>query len=86
MQEILGYSTEDLRLHIESMFSNGMTWEKFMAGEIHIDHIVPIAAFKIESDESDGFKACWSLSNLQPLWARDNLSKGSKVYDTRVDN
>lgn len=60
------------------MFINGMTWEKFMAGEIHIDHIVPVSSFNIVSDECEEFKRCWSLSNLRPLWAKDNLSKGSR--------
>lgn len=83
MQEILGYTTYELRQHLEKLFCNGMNWEQFMAGEIHIDHVVPIAAFKIESDDSEEFRKCWALSNLQPLWARDNLSKGSKMESRR---
>lgn len=78
MAEILGYSSDELKNHLESMFIDGMTWEKFMAGEIHIDHIVPISSFTIVSDECDDFKHCWALSNLRPLWAKDNLSKGAK--------
>ena len=49
------------------------------AGEIHIDHIVPVAAFSITSLDCDDFKRCWSLSNLRPLWAADNRAKGSKL-------
>lgn len=79
MEEIVGYSLDDLRSHIERKFDRGMTWEHFMRGEIHIDHIRPISSFNITSCECDEFKKCWALSNLQPLWAKENLSKGAKI-------
>ena len=79
-EALLGYTIEDLRKHLEARFSEGMTWEKFLAGEIHIDHIRPVSSFSIDSDSCEDFKACWDLDNLQPLWAKDNLSKGAK-YD-----
>jgi len=59
---------------------NGMTWEKYLKGEIHIDHIIPISLFNIISIKSKGFKKCWSLENLQPLWAKDNLKKKNKLF------
>jgi hypothetical protein len=73
----LGYSIADLRRHIERQFTKRMTWARFMAGDIHIDHIRPIASFDVSDDEE--FRACWALSNLQPLWAKDNLAKGGRV-------
>lgn len=79
MRELLGYGSEELRVHLERQFSCGMTWERFMAGEIHIDHIVPVASFGIDSADSEDFRACWALSNLRPMWAKENLSKGAKV-------
>lgn len=79
MAEILGYTADDLKDHLERQFTKGMNWEKFMSGEIHIDHIIPASKFKIASVEDDEFKACWSLSNLRPLWASENFSKGAKV-------
>lgn len=79
-EALLGYTIEDLRKHLEAGFSEGMTWEKFLAGEIHIDHIRPVSSFSIDSDSCEDFKACWALDNLQPLWAKDNISKGAK-YD-----
>ena len=47
-------------------------------GKWHIDHIKPISSFNINGINSDDFKKCWSLNNLQPLWAKDNLQKGNK--------
>lgn len=79
MRDLLGYGAEELKSHIERQFIGGMTWDGFMAGEIHIDHIVPVSSFKIESPDSPEFRACWALSNLRPMWAKDNLSKGAKV-------
>ena len=77
-EKILGYSRLDLMAHIEKQFTKGMNWEKLMLGEIHIDHIIPVSAFAVTSVESDGFSACWALSNLRPLWAAENLSKSDK--------
>lgn len=79
MAELLGYTTEELRSHLERQFSKGMTWKRFMAGDIHIDHIIPVASFGISDSSSEGFKQCWALSNLRPAWAADNLSKQHKV-------
>lgn len=78
--ELLGHPIEDLRAHLESQFKGGMTWERFMAGDIHIDHIRPVSSFQITSEDCEDFKKCWSLENLQPLWAEDNLRKGTR-YD-----
>ena len=72
----LGYSIDDLCLHLEKQFTKGMTWDKFKQGEIHIDHIVPQKEFDLSDD--DEWRACWSLSNLRPCWARDNLVKSGK--------
>jgi len=44
---------------------------------MHIDHIKPVASFNYTTTECVDFKKCWALKNLQPLWATDNLSKGS---------
>lgn len=73
----LAYSGEELVNHIKRQFVAGMTLENYGA-VWHIDHIVPVTAFKIDGPDSDGFKACWALTNLRPLWAFDNMSKGSK--------
>lgn len=78
-REILGYDIEELAVHIERQFTNGMSWEKFLAGEIHIDHIIPVARFKADCIESDAFRACWSMANLRPMWADENRAKGARI-------
>lgn len=72
--DYIGCSRDELKMHIEKQFTEGMNWEKFMAGEIHIDHIIPIG--KAKSSE-EVFKLS-HYTNLQPLWAIDNLKKGAK--------
>ena len=69
--ELLGCSVADARIHIESQFSDGMSWENI--GEWHIDHRRPCASFDLtlESDQ----KMCFHYTNLQPMWANENISK-----------
>jgi hypothetical protein len=78
-QELVDYTVEDLRKHLQKKFTPGMTWEKFLKGEIHIDHVIPIKAFNITSYKDHDFKRCWELKNLQPLWAHDNVVKNCKL-------
>lgn len=79
VEERLGYTVEDLIAHLEMQFTKGMTWEEFKAGNVHIDHIVPQSDFNTAND--DEWQACWSLGNLRPAWAKDNMSKSAKrVY------
>jgi hypothetical protein len=73
--EILGYSADDLKKHIESLFLVGMSWNNW--GYWHIDHKYPVSKFNKETPMS----IVNSLYNLQPLWASDNLSKGNKIKD-----
>lgn len=74
---LLGYSIEELMSHLENLFTEGMTWDNY--GEWHVDHIIPMNSFMFESTDDTEFKECWKLSNLQPLWEPDNLSKGTKL-------
>jgi len=60
---MLGYSADQLRDHISSLFTPGMNWKNY--GEWHIDHIVPVCSFSPDTPVST---VC-ALSNLQPLWA-----------------
>ena len=75
----LGYSIAELKESLESKFTNNMSWESFSNGEIHIDHIKPQALFDLSDDNE--FVECWSIDNLQPLWAHDNLQKGKKYNE-----
>ncbi len=76
-ESIVGYDVHALMAHLASKFQAGMSWENY--GKWHIDHMIPVVAFEFESEEDDQFKKCFSLNNLQPLWARDNMSKGTKI-------
>jgi hypothetical protein len=69
----IGCSIPELKSYIEARFRPGMTWENH--GEWHIDHIVPLSRFDL-SDRKQLLVAC-HYTNLQPLWAADNLSKGA---------
>lgn len=71
------YTVDELRLHLESLWLPGMTWANY-GTYWHIDHKKPQAAFEFTSMDDPGFQACWSLSNLQPLVAAENLKKGRK--------
>jgi hypothetical protein len=70
---LLGYSAEQLKLRLECQFKDGICWENY--GEWHIDHKKPVSAFPPDTDMS----IVNALSNLQPLWAYDNLSKGNST-------
>lgn len=72
-QEIIGCSYEDLKAHIEKQFTDGMTWENYGADGWHIDHIKPLAMASSEEE----IIASNHYSNLQPMWALDNLKKGA---------
>jgi hypothetical protein len=76
---ILGYSLNDLISHLESQFKPGMSWENYGRGGWHVDHKLPRAAFNYETPDDIDFKRCWALENLQPLWEKDNFSKGAKL-------
>jgi hypothetical protein len=74
---LLGCSVENLKKHLETQFTNGMTWENFGNDGWHIDHIIPCAFFDLTKPSHQ--KVCFNYQNLQPLWAKDNLSKRDKI-------
>jgi hypothetical protein len=74
----LPYSVEELVSHMERQFSKGMSWDNY-GSFWHIDHITPVSAFKIKERGCPEFNACWALSNLRPLLAEKNMSKGAKI-------
>lgn len=79
--ELLGLSQEAFKIYFESKFTKGMTWGKFMNGEIHIDHIIPCSKFDLTDIEQQ--KQCFHYSNLQPLWKIDNLRKYNKIVNSQ---
>jgi len=74
--DIIGCSVEELKTHIESTWQPGMSWDNYGVHGWHIDHRVPCAVFD-QSDDTQ-VKACWNWTNLQAMWAEDNLKKGAK--------
>jgi hypothetical protein len=72
--QIIGCSLDELKLHIEKQFCDGMTWDN--RNKWHIDHIVPLATATTEQDVI----SLNHFSNLRPLWAKDNLAKGAKNH------
>ena len=79
--EDLGCSIQELKDYLESKFTEGMNWDNWSKTGWHIDHIKPLASFDLTDPEQ--FKQACHYSNLQPLWATDNLSKGAKIIDKK---
>lgn len=73
--DFIGCSSAFLRQHLEAQFLPGMSWEN--RPEWHIDHIRPLSSFDLS--DPDQFKAASHYTNLQPLWAADNLRKGASM-------
>mgnify|MGYP006407583947 CR=1 FL=1 len=72
-QEMLGVDWEVCKSHIERQFTKGMSWDN--SGDWHIDHIIPLSSANTEEE----LKKLCHYSNLQPLWAVDNLMKSAKI-------
>ncbi len=75
-ETLVGYTLEQLMQRLSVNFTNGMSFDNY--GEWHIDHRKPKSLFRYDVSEEKAFKDCWSLVNLQPLWATDNFRKSNK--------
>lgn len=73
--ELVGYSMDELRAHLERQFTKGMGWHNMPMW--HIDHIIPLSSFEISGPDDPTIRQAWALSNLRPLWAEDNQRKGA---------
>jgi hypothetical protein len=74
--ELAGCTVAQLRQHLEARFTDGMSWENYGKHGWHIDHIRPCASFDLTDPEQQ--RQCFHYTNLQPLWAADNIRKGGK--------
>lgn len=74
---VFGCTLSELKKHLESQFKNGMTWRNWGREGWHIDHIKPISSFNLEDKEE--FLKAVHYTNLQPLWAFENMSKHAKI-------
>jgi hypothetical protein len=72
---LIGCDMSYLKLYLEKQFVEGMTWDNY--GEWHIDHTIPCASFDLSIREEQ--HKCFNYTNLQPLWAIDNIKKSSKM-------
>ena len=72
--EKLPYTRHQLKSHIETLWTEGMSWENY--GKWHIDHIRPVSLFVAEGVTDCAIIS--ALSNLQPLWAEENIAKSNK--------
>jgi hypothetical protein len=84
--DLIGCTIEELWIHLESRFTEGMTRENYgrptEGPGWEIDHIRPCISFNLEDPEEQ--KKCFHWTNLQPLWAIDNMKKGAKWDDDEV--
>jgi len=71
---LLGCSVDLLRFHLQNKFQPGMSFSNY--GKWHIDHIKPCACFDLSKASEQ--RKCFHYTNLQPLWAKDNIRKGKK--------
>ena len=71
--DLVGCTPQELKIHLEEKFQSGMSWEN--QGKWHIDHKIPLSSAKTEEEL---YKLC-HFTNLQPLWATENIKKGSKI-------
>ena len=78
-QDILGYNTKDLCMHLQSQFDSKMSWDNY-GSYWHIDHITPVSWFKFTTPDCEGFKKCWAMKNLRPLEAKKNIKKSNKLW------
>jgi len=81
---LVGCSKEELIKHLESQFKEGMSWENWSLNGWHIDHIRPVSSFDL-SDPAQ-VKECFHFSNLQPLWAIENLKKSDSWDESPQDD
>lgn len=73
---VITYTEDQIKSHLEKQFQDGMSWENY--GTVwHIDHKIPVSAFNLHCEED--IKRCWSLKNLQPMFAEENVKKSDKL-------
>jgi hypothetical protein len=74
---LIGCNIQTLKIHLEKQFKPGMAWENWGTYGWHIDHIIPCSKFDLSKEEEQ--KKCFHYTNLQPLWAIDNIRKSNKI-------
>jgi Prasinovirus endonuclease VII len=80
-EQLIGCSMEEFKRHLESLFKPGMAWNNHGRTGWQIDHIRPCSSFNLLDREE--LMKCFHYTNLQPLWGKENMSKGTKNMATR---
>jgi hypothetical protein len=78
-ETLVGYTLNDLIKRLKKTIPKNYTWNDYLQGKLHIDHIIPVTAFNFKKPEHIDFGRCWSLDNLQLLPARENLIKSNHL-------
>ena len=78
-ETLVGYTKVDLIKRLKYTLPQGYTWQDFLDGKLHIDHIIPISAFNYNTSDNPDFKRCWALTNLRLLTEKENRIKGNKL-------
>jgi hypothetical protein len=73
--QLLGASFDIVQQYLTALFRPGMSWDNY--GKWHVDHIQPCDSFDLSKEDQQ--RQCFHYTNLQPLWAKDNLIKGAKL-------
>lgn len=76
IEDLIGCSKSFLQNYLEGLFLDGMTWDNWSPKGWHIDHKKPCISYDLTDIEE--LKKCFHYTNLQPLWAKDNLKKGGR--------
>lgn len=79
-RKYLGMELSDFRIHLESLFKDGMTWDNFgwFNGTWSLDHIIPCCQFDLATDE--GRAKCFHYTNLQPMWWKEQITKPKGIF------
>lgn len=76
---LVDYNLNDLIKRLKQTIPKDFSWQDFLNGDLHIDHIIPINAFEFDKSEDFQFRECWALNNLRLLPAMENIKKGTKI-------
>ena len=77
ISELIGCNIQELKLHIQGKFTDGMNWDNYGLGGWHVHHEIPCAVFDLKDPEEQ--KRCFHFSNLQPMWAKENFNKNAAI-------
>lgn len=79
LESLVGCTVPELKVYLESLFEEGMSWDNWAVKGWHIDHIKPCSLFDFKYEDHQ--RECFHYTNLQPLWAKDNIAKSNKYTE-----